>query len=126
MTGVAGAAPEGVAPRRCQRGMVTIELAVGLVGVVALLATLVGITTLGATQTAAGAAGQQIARQVARGDDDAAARARAELPPDSAVEVSRQEDGVSVRVVTTVQVFGLGEIPLEASSWAAWEPGVSP
>lgn len=112
--------------RRGGRGMVTVELAIGLIVVAILAVVAVGVVSLGAQQGAAASAASQIARQQARGDQDAAEEARKELPPGSSVEVNKDNSGVSVAVEVRAPVFKLGAVPLRAEAFAKWEPGEGP
>ncbi len=106
--------------------MVTVELAVGLITCVLLLGTLAGVVTLGVAQSAIQTASSDLARSIAR-DDEAMADQVRELSPDDAVfTIDRQPAGVRVTTTWQFPVFRLGQIPLQASAWAPWEPGVEP
>ncbi|CAL8975174.1 hypothetical protein TESS_TESS_00779 [Tessaracoccus sp. O5.2] len=111
---------------RSQRGMVTVELAIGVLTAALLTACLAGLSLLGVAQAAAGESSAQIARQTARGDDAAVELARERVPDGAAVEVSQESDGVRVAVVVPVAVPLLGRFTVSADSWAAYEPGVGP
>ena len=114
-----GAGAEGRRPS--PRGMVSVELAIGIVTTTLLAAVLVTLTMLGVTQAAAAESAAQLARQVARGDDRAVQLAKDRSP--GRATVSRHADGVEVTVEATSFVFGLGDVPVRASVWAAREPG---
>ena len=101
--------------------MVTVELAIGFVTTTLLAAVLVTLTMLGVTQAAVGESSAQIARQLARGD--AAAVKEAEQRAPGAVKVERDEAGVKVTVSATSFVLGLGDVPVHATTWMAYEPG---
>lgn len=107
--------------RRAERGMVTVELAIGLVTTTVLTAVLVTLTMLGVSQAAAAESSASIARQLARGDAEAAEAARARST--GSIEVTHRDGGVEVTVTTASSVFGLGAIPVEARTWVAFEPG---
>ncbi len=126
MLHVSGAVRGRAAPGRDDRGMVTVELAVGIMTISLITLVLVSIISVGVTHTAATAAAQQIARHTARGDAQAASRAQGELPPRSAVQVRHDDDGVTVTVESRSRVPGLGEVSLQATAWARWEPGEGP
>lgn len=114
----------GGARRPSPRGLVTVELAVGLVTATVLTAVLVTLTMLGVTQAAAAESSAAIARQLARGDEPAADEARSRAP--GKVEVTHRDDGVAVTVTAAGTVLGLSAVPVEATTWVAWEPGVGP
>ena len=109
-----------------QRGLVTVELAVGIVTATLLTACLVSLTMLGVVQAACQEAGSQVARQTARGDGEAVSAALARAPAGAEVEVDRQADGVRVTVAAPVVVVGLGTVSVTSEEWAAYEPGVGP
>jgi hypothetical protein len=104
--------------------MVTIELAIGLVTAVTLAASLAGISLLGVAQATVAESSAQLARQTARGDDAAVWEAQQRVPEGAEVDVRRESDGVTATVRLAVRVAGLGPVKVEASSWAAYEPGV--
>ncbi|MDU7361422.1 MAG: hypothetical protein E7L00_09480 [Propionibacteriaceae bacterium] len=101
--------------------MVTVELAIGFVTTALLAAVLVTLTMLGVTQAAVGESSAQIARQLARGDAAAAKKAEQRAP--GSVKVERDEAGVEVTVSATSLVIGLGDVPVRATTWMAYEPG---
>lgn len=107
-----------------QRGMVTVELAMSLIAL--MLATLAGLWTvwvLGQQMRCIDTAGE-VARQIARGDRAAAARA-AERRPAGATVTSRHDgrDAV-VEVRLTAHPFrALPAVPLTAEARVALEPG---
>ena len=110
--------------RPAPRGMVTVELALGIVTVTALACVLVTVLMLGVTQAALAESSSQIARQIARGDDAAVQAAKQRAP--GPIEIEREASGVRVAVQREAFVFGLGLIPLQAEAFAAWEPGEGP
>jgi len=106
--------------------MVTVELAVGLL-------TLAVVTLLGAfavsavvVQTRCGDTASAVARQLARGDEAGADRARAGAPVGAVIHVSRSSARVSVTVETTRRFGRLGPLHLSSHAEAALEPGVLP
>ncbi len=114
------------APRPGERGMVTLELAIGSITVVLLTACLVSLAMLGVAQSACAESSAQIARQSARGDVEAVAAARARAPRGSRVEVLRDRAGVTAEVRVGVPVLGFGSVDVGAEAWAAYEPGQGP
>lgn len=98
-----------------QRGLVTVELAFAtlvVASVVTALAWAVGvIATLGACQVTA----NEVARQHARHDQAAVARATADAPAGARVDISTQQ-GSSVVVVTWTGRLGLLEWPVRAEA----------
>ncbi|SHJ22268.1 hypothetical protein SAMN02745244_01985 [Tessaracoccus bendigoensis DSM 12906] len=113
-------------PRRGERGMVTVELAVGSITAVLLTACLVSLSMLGVAQSACAESSAQIARQSARGDGEALAVARGRVPRDARVEVRREDAGVVASVRVGVSVLGFGVVDVGAQAWAAYEPGQGP
>ncbi|MDO5735567.1 MAG: TadE family type IV pilus minor pilin [Propionibacteriaceae bacterium] len=107
-----------------QRGMVTVELAVGMMTTTLLAATLAAVVLLGVVQSSCGRTSSEMARQLARGDAVAATKAENAAPVGAQTTVVRQSDGVGVRVDVPVRILGIGGITLTAQNWAAWEPGV--
>ncbi|WP_143008320.1 hypothetical protein [Tessaracoccus oleiagri] len=110
--------------RPAPRGMVTIELAVGIVTATLLAAGLVTLVLLGVAQAAVAESSAQIARQIARGDEAALAVAERRSPRESTVV--HRDGGVEVTVEARSFVLGIGDVPVRASAWAAYEPGVGP
>ena len=104
--------------------MVTVELAIGLVTAVVLASSLAGLSLLGVAQATVAESSAQLARQTARADEEAVRHARERVPDGAIVDVRREQDGVTATVRLAVRVPGLGPVAVEASSWAAYEPGV--
>ena len=113
-------------PHPNQRGMVTVELAIGSVLAVVITACLVSLAMLGVAQSACAESSAQIARQVARGDDAAVREARKRAPGDARVDIVREDMGVTVTVRVSVRVLGVGNVGVGAEAWAAYEPGQGP
>ncbi|TDT29900.1 TadE family type IV pilus minor pilin [Naumannella halotolerans] len=110
--------------RNRQRGMVTAEIAVGLLCLVVIL---VGIGFgLGAMnqQVRCSEAAAEIARQVARGDDAAADLARQRVPDGAEVSVFDEGGRVEVTVEAAYRPFDLvPAITTTARSRIGSEPG---
>lgn len=94
--------------RRGERGAVTAELALVLPMLVAVTIGLVWLLAVGAAQVRTVDAAREIARAVARGDDQgvAVSRGRQVAPPGSTVTVAR--GGGEVRVTVSGEVIGPG------------------
>lgn len=110
--------------RPTPRGMVTVELAIGTLTATVLTAVLVTLTMLGVTQASASEASAQLARQIARGDEAAIEAAEERTP--GKTEIKHRDGGVEVTVVTSSFVLGYGDVPVRATTWAAYEPGEGP
>lgn len=122
-----GGRQQPVAPAaRGERGMVTAELALGLmvaalVAVVALWA--VGV---GGQQLALADVATQVARQEARGDAAAVAQIQRRVP-DAQIDVSRCDGLARVRVTLRTRPFGaLPAVELTARATSLLEPGEQP
>lgn len=103
---------------RAHRGMVTFELAVGLLTAVLLAGVLGwGISLIALQQRCTDVAGQ-IARQVARGDQEAADRAAELVPEQARVETRRESELVRVQVIVAARWGVLG--PVEIRGEAVW------
>lgn len=113
-------------PRGRQRGMVTVELAIGTITAVTVTACLVSLLMLGVAQAACAESSAQLARQSARGDEIAVAGARERAPDGARIRISRQADGVLAEVAVDVGVLGVGDVEVRAGAWAAYEPGQGP
>lgn len=112
--------------RRGQRGMVTVEFAIGLVTLVTLVSALVGLVLLGVAQSGIQTVSSELAKYLSRGDDALAEKTKEKAPERARIEIERAEAGVRVTTRLEVPILGLGAIPLEATAWAHWEPGVGP
>ncbi|HMR49589.1 MAG TPA: hypothetical protein PKE40_09900 [Arachnia sp.] len=109
-----------------QRGMVTVELALGFVTATVMLAGLVTMGQIGVAHAACAESSAELARQAARGDEAAVAAAESRLPRGGRAELERRIDGVRAVVVAEVAVLGIGQVPVGAEAFAAWEPGEAP
>lgn len=109
--------------RRSQRGMVTAEFAVGLLtaGLAATLAC--WVVMLVALQARCADVAGQVARQVARADDEAAAEAKRRVPDGGTVQVSKGQREVRVVVQASRSWGPIGPVRLEGRAVADLEPG---
>ena len=114
------------ADRSPDRGMVTVELAIGVVAATLVAAFLASLTLLGVAQAACAETASQVARQTARGDDEAVREAKGKAPAGAVVEASSDGRGVSVRVTAPFRVLSVPPVELSAAAWAAYEPGIGP
>ena len=111
--------------RRNARGMVTAELAVAILAAFSLFVLLCwGLVLLGLQLRAVDTAGA-VARQEARHDSAAVARARAEAPAGAVIRVDRQPQEIRVSVSVRARPFarGLPSVPLHAVAVVVPEPG---
>ena len=115
-----------MARRRNRRGMVTVELAVGLLaaGLACVLACLV--INLVVIQTRCGDVAAQLARQLARGDQAQADAVRASAPRGSRIVVTKSGSEVKVSVDLDQRVVRLGTVHLHSHAVAVAEPGTTP
>ncbi len=112
-------APARSRSRRCaQRGMVTAELAVAILAACLLTGILGWTVSLVALQARCADAAGQIARQLARGDQEAAREAEERIPDGAQLKV--EESATEVTVLVTVEAhwgtLGPVEITGRASS----------
>lgn len=113
--------------RTRERGMVTAELAVSLLGLtLATVAAMWMVAVIGLQIRCVDTA-DEIARQLARGDRAAADRAYAARPPGSTVTTGREggDAVVEVRMIARGP-GGLPGVPLRARAQVALETGVAP
>lgn len=105
------------------RGMVTAELAIGILTATMLTISLAWGIHLIAIQTECADVAAQVARAEARGDAVAAAMARDQAPVGAAIEVDRS--GSQVRVSVTIEVsFGhLINVTVSGHATMPKEPG---
>lgn len=108
---------------RQERGMATAELAMAsllVAAVVALAAWVVlALFQLGQCQATA----NEVARQEARGDAAAVARASADAPPGARVSRAREGGVVVVRVELVSRLGSVASVPLRAEARVLLEPG---
>jgi hypothetical protein len=108
-----------------EAGSVTVELAVGLVSVVALLGLVLGLLAAGVAQIRCTDAARAGARAAALGQDDDAVRlvAGRAAGPRSEVSVSRQDDWVDVTVRVPVLAGRLlDDVVAQATAGVPAEP----
>ena len=109
---------------RGARGMVTAELAVTTLAAFALLVAMCWGIYLIVTQVRCGDTAAAVARQAARDDRAATARARAAAPPGAVVRVERRPQLVTVTVRMTARPLAswLVGVPLTARAQIVPEP----
>lgn len=109
-----------------ERGMVTVELAIGTLSVA--MAILVGVFVIAVvgSQARCSQAAAQIARAAARGDASAERRARETVPQGSTIEVTSSEGWVVVRVSRRASLGRLGPFTITGTATMPIEAGVSP
>lgn len=101
-----------------QRGMVTVELAVGML-TACLMAGMLGWTvSLVALQARCSDAAGQIARQLARGDQEAAQQAEVHMPDGAALTVLESDAQVTVLVAVETHWGALGPVAIEGRASA--------
>lgn len=109
---------------RPQRGMVTVELALGSLGAVLavlLLSWVIAVVMLwGACNDLAAA----VARQEARGDQAAVAKLERAKPPGARIEVHQRADDITVTVKLAARPWAdwLPQVPLQAEATVIREP----
>lgn len=106
------------------RGMVTVELALGVLSVAVLTAMLGWIIHLGIVQVQCLDTATQVARQIARGDQHAAERAIQAAPARVRVDIRRTNGDVLAVARADVDFFGAGSVGLLAEARYPLEPGV--
>lgn len=124
--GAPGRGAGEAAGRRRDRGMVTVELAVGLLTLALMSIAATFVVSSVVVQTRCGDTASAIARQLARGDQRAADQARSSAPLGAAIRVDRSSDQVRVTVSVTRYLGRLGPLHLSSRAEAALEPGVLP
>lgn len=110
--------------RRGDRGMVTAELAVATLAACVVTVLLSWGIYLMVVQVRCIDTAAEVARQAARGDDDAVALARREAPPGASIHITRTESivRVEVRVVARPLTADLAAVPLAARAEVVPEP----
>ncbi|MGJ6979801.1 TadE family type IV pilus minor pilin [Aestuariimicrobium soli] len=104
--------------------MVTVETAVGMIAVAVVLAFCSALVGLVIQQGQCEEVATQVARQVARGDDEAARRASQAAPLSAEVVTTTRSGWVTV-VVTMRQSWGsLGPVEVQGAASMPLEPGV--
>jgi len=106
------------------RGMVTAELAVTILAAFAVLTMMCWGIYVVVTQLRCVDAAAAVARQAARGDDSAVAKAKAAAPSGATITVDRRPNLVTVTVRVEAHPLGrwLASVPLEAHAQVVPEP----
>ena len=123
--GMTGSSPRPVAPApagRRERGMVTVELAVSILTAALIVAALCWVIGVVGTQIRCQDSAMAIARQLARGDEAGAQRARASVPSGSSVQVSYDGDVVQVVVDDELSWGRLGPVAVSGRATVTREP----
>ncbi len=109
-----------------ERGMVSVELAIGVLAMA--LVALVGafIISMAVVQGRCGDTAAAVSRQLARGDRQEADRARGTAPRGATVQVTTSGGRVRVTVSVSERLGRFGPVRLSSTAEAAVEPGVSP
>lgn len=111
-----------------ERGMVTVELALGVGSLMIVVGLLVGVLSVVGLQLGCQSAVVDIARQAARGDTVAVQAAKAKLPSGASVEIVKSRRGLRAEVRAAARPWGsrLPAVPVSASATMVWEPGAAP
>jgi hypothetical protein len=111
---------------RDARGMVTAELAVTTLAAFAVLTMMCWGIYLVVTQLRCVDAAAAVARQAARADGAAIAKAKAGAPPGAVIMIDKRPNLVTVTVRVKARPLGrlLASVPLEARAEVVPEPGV--
>ena len=106
------------------RGMVTAELAVTTLAAFAVLTMMCWGISVVVTQLRCVDAAAAVARQAARGDDTAVAKAKAGAPSGAAITIDKRPNLVTVTVRVKAHPLGRGlaSVPLEAHAHVVPEP----
>ncbi|GAB3715881.1 TadE family type IV pilus minor pilin [Mariniluteicoccus flavus] len=113
---------------RPDRGMVTAELAMGLIALMLAVAAGIGLIGVALVQGQCWDTASEVARQVARGDRAALDRAKNDAPAGARVTIGRDADVAVVTVRATARPFGPRGpgVDLSATARVVAEPGVKP
>lgn len=115
------------APTRAgQRGMVTVELAVGLMALGLVLACCAAVVQLVIVQGRCGDIAAQVAREIGRGDKAQESKARALAGPDDRIEVTTDGGWVEVRVVAQRSWGRIGPVTVSGRAQARVERAAVP
>jgi hypothetical protein len=111
---------------RDARGMVTAEMAVTTLAAFVVLAMMCWAILVVVTQLRCVDAASAVARQVARADKAAVAKAKAGAPPGAMITIEQRPDLVTVVVRVKSRPLGrwLVAVPLEARAQVVPEPGI--
>ena len=107
----------------CQRGMVTAELAVGVMVMALALLFASAVVGLLIQQDAAENIAAQVARHAARGDDAEVAKVKRRAPKGATVGLDEGEGWVRATVTIKQRWGRVGPVTLTATAQAAKEPG---
>jgi len=105
-----------------ERGMVTVELAVSILTAALIAAGLCWVVGVVGAQIRCQDSAVAIARQLARGDEAGADRARAAVPPGSTVQVSSDGGVVQVTVHDELSWGRIGPVPVSGRATVTKEP----
>ncbi|MFC6357776.1 TadE family type IV pilus minor pilin [Luteococcus peritonei] len=103
--------------------MVTAELAVGLLAAALAAVFACWTVSLVVLQTRCEEVAGQVARQLARGDQGAADRARGRAPQGARVDITRADGTVRVQVDVDSSLGAVGPVHLRGAAVADLEPG---
>ncbi len=109
--------------RSGERGMVTFELAVGILSATFMAGVLCWVIAVVGVQIRCNDTATEIARQTARGDQAAVQRARAGAPKDAQVQVENSGADVEVMVTTEMRWGKIGPLTVSGSARVTEEPG---
>lgn len=113
--------PKGIAMR--ERGMVTVELALGLVALAIIVGVAIQLVGVMLLQGRCWDTATEVARQVARGDHQAVAKARSDAPEGATIDIAAREGVAVVIVQTRAQPVGpLLPLDLRAEARVVQEP----
>lgn len=114
----------GMIQRRDQRGMVTAELAMAVMAAIIVLVVMCWAIAIAVLQLRCMDTAAEVARQSARGDQQAAQRAQDDAPAGSRVEVTSAGDRVVVEVSLSARPGGLRipAVQLRATAETLKEP----
>ena len=110
--------------RTRDRGMVTAELAVGILSVALLAGIFCWVVAVIGVQIRCGDSAAQIARQTARGDQAAVQSARAGVPRDAEIDIRSSGSDVVVTVKAELSWGKVGPVTVSGSSRVTREAGV--
>ncbi|MFC2624080.1 MAG: TadE family type IV pilus minor pilin [Propionibacterium acidifaciens] len=112
----------GSARRGAERGMVTVELAVSILSAALMASCLCWVIGVVGAQMRCQDSAVAIARQLARGDEAAAERARASVPPGSEVLTDVDDGVVRVSVTDELRWGRLGPVRVSGRATVTEEP----
>ncbi|WP_277066370.1 TadE family type IV pilus minor pilin [Propionibacterium acidifaciens] len=110
------------ARRGAERGMVTVELAVSILSAALMASCLCWVIGVVGAQMRCQDSAVAIARQLARGDEAAAERARASVPPGSEVLTDVDDGVVRVSVTDELRWGRLGPVRVSGRATVTEEP----